>query len=182
MHFPIAYVNRVNRTKQSSKLINAENDTLELPSKFNEPHRRMLELDSASVHELLLRKGRACDQLDRIRLSVRTYVVNRKFKRVNVHGQGPNTKASDFMKNLLKKQQSAMKVYNLGRQKMLLLGLSEKDTVFRELKKEHLTMKDVTKPGAPGDSKDIDSWIWTAGCPDDLTPKQLDEWTLEGMK
>lgn len=74
-----------------------EHEKLLIPSDFSDAQRRSLRIDMLAKVEYALCEGQAHDALDKVRLAIQTFNYNVKFKVDNVRGQGPNTRAQQFL-------------------------------------------------------------------------------------
>lgn len=156
-----------------------EDELLLLPSSFNEPHRAFLGLTDLGKVEHKLREGRAHDALETLRLAIKTFNFNRQFKVNFVHGQGPNTRAQDFLATLTADKVSAADEYRRARAALLTLGLPSEDKSLQPLSNSELWGKDTSKLPELGDSKRVEPWFWTAGRPSNLSTKEEAEWSAE---
>ena len=76
-----------------------EKERLNLLSSFNQAFCSQLGLDELAKVEYALREGRAHDVLEDVWLAIQAYNYNVGFKKLNVHGQGPNTRAQKILKD-----------------------------------------------------------------------------------
>ena len=104
-----------------------EHEKLLIPSDFSDAQQRLLQIDMLAKVEYALCEGQAHDALDKVRLAIQTFNYNVKFKVDNVHGQGPNTCAQQFLSTLSQDKVSAADKYRQARTALLALGLSEED-------------------------------------------------------
>ncbi|KAJ3520759.1 hypothetical protein NMY22_g12606 [Coprinellus aureogranulatus] len=159
-----------------------ETSTLPLPSTLNEPTRASLGLTALANAELLIRKGQAHDALADIRIAIKSYNFNLKWKKDHVFGQGPNTKAQRYLDELVNDRTEAVKRYERIRNALLSLGLDPTDPTLRPIsaKDDNPKMtKNMALPSQLGDTKKSDPWFWTAVSPDGLSKKEEAEWSLE---
>jgi len=155
-----------------------EREQLLLPSSFNQVLRKQFDLTSLAIIEYQLRKGQAYDALDDLREKIKIFNANLDFKKKNVFGQGANTRAQGFLKQLTADKVSAVDKYRTAYQALTCLGLSE-ETELQELRDDQLRGKDASRPAQLGDSKEQDPWFWTVGRSCGHSAKDQAEWSLE---
>jgi hypothetical protein len=158
-----------------------EHEKLLFPSDFSDAQRRSLRIDMLAKVEYALREGQAHDALDKVRLAIQTFNYNVKFKVDNVRGQGPNTRAQQFLSTLSQDKVSAADKYRRARTALLALGLSEEDKSLQPLLNTQLWCKNDNAPAAQGDAKTEDPWYWMVGRPSGLSPAEEAEWQIESM-
>jgi len=156
-----------------------ESEVLFLPSHMSQMVRSSYGMDRFGTIEYTLREGQAHDALESVRKAIRTFNYNLKFKRDQVHGQGPNTRAESFLWTLTAEKLSCAEKYRLARSALLSLGMASDDPVFQELLDSQLWCKDSSKALKLGDSKIEDPWYWTVGRPSGLSPEEEKDWILE---
>ena len=156
-----------------------ENTPLLLPSSFNQPYRTQLGLDKVAKIEYRNREGKAHEALDAVRTAIKTFNVNVEFKVKYVHGQGPNTRAQDFLRTLAADKVSGAEKYRRNRQALLQLGLSPDDPILQELHNNQLWAKDMSRPARLGDSNKEEPWFWRVGKPSGLSDAEDKEWSVE---
>lgn len=156
-----------------------EREKLLLPSSFNEGLRKRFGLTSLAIIEYKLREGQAYDALEDLREKIKIFNVNLDFKKKNVFGQGPSTRAQDFLKQLTADKVTAADKYRIAYQALTRLGLSRAETELQELRDDELFGKDASRLAKLGDSKNGDPWFWTVGRPQGLSDKEQAEWSLE---
>lgn len=156
-----------------------EQEKLLLPSSFNQVLRERFDLTSLAITEYQLRKGQAYDALDDLREKIKIFNANLDFKKKNIFGQGPNTRAQAFLKQLTADKVNAADKYRMAYRALLYLGLSKAETDLQELHDDQLFGKDASRPAKLGDSKKDDPWFWTVGRPHDLPAKEQAEWSLQ---
>ena len=156
-----------------------EQEKLLLPSSFNRVLRERLGLASLAVAEYQLREGQAYDALDDLCEKIKIFNVNLNFKKNNVFGQGPNTRAQAFLKQLVADKVNAADKYRIAYRALISLGLSATDLSLQELGDDQLFGKDASRLAKLGDSKREDPWFWTALRPSNLPAKEQAEWSLE---
>jgi hypothetical protein len=159
--------------------ISPEQEKLLLPSSFNQVLRKQFDLTSLAIIEYQLREGQAYDALDDLREKIKIFNVNLDFKKKNVFGQGPNTRAQGFLKQLTADKVHAAEKYRMAYRALISLGLSKDKTDLEELHDDQLFGKDASRPSKLGDSKKEDPWFWTVGRPHGLSAKEQAEWSLE---
>ncbi len=136
-------------------------------------------LDHLGQIEYNLREGRAHDALDEVRTAIKIFNHNLDFKKTYVHGQGPNTRAQDFLRTLVNDKISGAEKYRTERKALLALGLPKDNPVLQDLRDNQLWAKDASKPARLGDSRREDPWFWHVGRPSGLTEKEKNEWDIE---
>jgi hypothetical protein len=156
-----------------------ELEPLLLPSSFSQPFRTKYLLDHLAKVEYRLREGRAHDALDDVRTSVKIFNHNLDFKKINVYGQGPNTRAQNFLQTLSKDKVSGADKYRTQHKALIELGLPIDDQVLQELRDDQLWGKDFSRPARLGDSRKEDPWFWHVGRPSGLTEKEQKDWSVE---
>jgi hypothetical protein len=156
-----------------------EHEKLLLPSSFNQVLREQLGLASLAVLEYQLREGQAYDALDDLCEKIKIFNVNLNFKKKNVFGQGANTRAQAFLKQLAADKVNAADKYRIAYRALISLGLSASDLSLQELHDDQLFGKDASQLAKLGDSKREDPWFWTAVRPSNLPAKEQAEWSLE---
>ena len=148
-----------------------EKDILLLPSAFDQPTREELGLISLTKIEYTLRKGQAYDALESVQEKIKNFNSNLDFKKANVFGQGPNTRAQNFLRELIADKVSTADKYRNARRALLSLGLSETDPSLKSLHNNQLFGKGVSRSAKLGDSKKEDPWFWTVGRPSGLSER-----------
>ena len=156
-----------------------EQEKLLLPSSFNQVQRDHLGLTSLAIIEHQLREGQAYDALDDLCEKIKIFNANLDFKKKNVFGQGANTRAQNFLKQLAADKVSAADKYRTAYQALISLGLSVSDPSLQELHDDQLFGKDTSRLAKLGDSKREDPWFWTVARPSNLPAKEQAEWSLE---
>jgi len=161
--------------------MNPEKERLNLPSSFNQAFRSQLGLDELAKVEYALREGRAHDALEDVRLAIQAYNYNVGFKKLNVHGQGPNTRAQKILKDFNTQKIDAADKYRRTRIALLNLGLAPEDPALQDLRRDQLWAKDTSTAAKLGDTKKEDPWFWTIGRRSGLSQDELQEWAIESM-
>ena len=156
-----------------------EQEKLMLPSSFDQVLRGHLGLTSLAVVERQLREGQAYDALDDLCEKIKIFNTNLDFKKKNVFGQGANTRAQNFLKQLAADKVNAADKYRTAYRALISLGLSASDPSLQELRDDQLFGKDASRPAKLGDSKREDPWFWTVARPSNLPAKEQAEWSLE---
>jgi hypothetical protein len=156
-----------------------EHEKLLLPSSFNQVLRERLGLTTLAVIEYQLREGQAYDALDDLCEKIKIFNVNLDFKKKNVFGQGANTRAQAFLKQLAADKVNAADKYRIAYRALKSLGLSGSDLSLQALHDNQLFGKDASRLATLGDSKREDPWFWTAVRPSNLSPKEQADWSLE---
>ncbi|TFK59425.1 hypothetical protein BDN72DRAFT_780779 [Pluteus cervinus] len=145
-------------------------NTKEHPSGFN----------TLVLIEFALREGQCHDALNKLRLAIKTFNANLKFKKDNVHGQHPNTRAQLFLATLNQDKVSALEKYNRSRDALLRLGLPPNDKTLQPLDKTQLWGRDMGLPAELGDTHKDEPWFWAVGRPNGLTKEEADDWNMQG--
>ena len=117
--------------------------------------------------------------MDEVRKAIKIFNHNLDFKKTYVHGQGPNTRAQDFLRTLTNDKINGAEKYRTERKALLALGLSEDDQVLKDLRDDQLWAKDTSKAAHLGDSRKEDPWFWHVGRPSGLTDGEKKEWDIE---
>ena len=104
---------------------------------------------------------------------------NLDFKKTNVHGQRPNTRAQTFLLTLTEDKISGAEKCRSERKALLALGLPETDQTLQDLQDDQLWSKDISRPARLGDSRKEDPWFWHVGRPSGLTEAEDREWDIE---
>ncbi|TFK61727.1 hypothetical protein BDN72DRAFT_777913 [Pluteus cervinus] len=156
-----------------------EDIPLLLPSAFDASSRAKLELVRLATVEMSLREGQCYDALDDLRRAIHIFNSNLQFKKSNIRGQRPNTRAQAFLQSLSTHKTNAAVRYRHSREAMLQLGLSPTDKSLQPLKNDQLWGKVRDGPAKLGDSKLQEPWFWSAGRPRGLTKRQITQWELE---
>ena len=125
-------------------------------------------MDKFATIEYTLREGQAHDALESVRKAIRTFNYNLQFKRDQVRGQGPNTRAEAFLRTLTAEKLNCAEKYRLACSTLLSLGMALDNIVFQELLETQLWCKNSSKPLKLGDLKIEDQWYWTVGHPSGL--------------
>ncbi|KAG6848173.1 hypothetical protein H0H93_002703 [Arthromyces matolae] len=152
---------------------------LHLPSSFSADRREELGLVEAATVEFKLREGQAHDTLQDVRTAIKTVNANVHFKKNNVSGQGPNTRAQKHLNSLLAEKKDAVHRYQHTYKALLALGLSESDKALQPLNEQDAKSKDVTERRKLGDSKVRDPWFWHTGRPTGLSEEEENKWSIE---
>jgi hypothetical protein len=158
-----------------------EDDALVLPSTFPRTMRARLNLGELATIEYNLREGQAHDALRDLRLAIKTFNYNLSLKKINIHGQSANTRAQAFLQSLSADKINAAEKYRCACTALRALGLSEDDTMFRELRDDELWMKNVSSTHALGDGGKPDPWFWALGRPSGMSAAEDKEWSRERM-
>jgi hypothetical protein len=103
------------------------------------------------------------------------------YKRAFVHGQGPVTRAKDFLQSLARDKVSAADKYRNARNALLALGLPSDDTTFQPLLNSELWMKDIDEPHVFGSGHIQNPWFWSVGRPSGMSDAEDADWSLEGV-
>jgi hypothetical protein len=157
-----------------------ELENLFLPSSFQHPSdHEKLGLTELAKLEYQLRLGQAHDALEGLRTKIKIFNTNLAFKKGNVFGQQPNTRAQQYLKTLLADKVNAADKYRQARQALLNLGLSESDQSLRPLHDHELWGKDTSHLARLGDTKREEPWFWTVGMPSGLSEAEQTEWSVE---
>lgn len=159
-----------------------ETEKLYFPSSFNQAVRSSLQLNKLAAVEYSLREGQAYDALENVRLAIKIFNFNLDFKKTYVHGQGPNTRAQEYLRTLTNDKKTAADTYRRSRAALIKLGLSETDSSLRELLDSELWSKDTSRPARLGDSRKEDPWFWTVGTPAGMSSKEKTDWSTESKR
>ena len=115
-----------------------EQEKLLLPSSFNRVLRERLGLTSFAVIEHQLREGQAYDALHNLREKIKIFNANLDFKKKNVFGQGANTRAQEFLKQLAADKVNAADKYRVAYRALVSLGLATSNQGLQELRDDQL--------------------------------------------
>jgi hypothetical protein len=129
--------------------------------------------------EYELRLGQAYDALDEVRTKIKIFNANLAFKKDNVFGQRPNTRAQQYLKTLSADKVNAADKYRQARQALLNLGLSKDDQSLRPLHDHELWGKNASCLARLGDTKKEEPWFWAVGMPSKLSEAEQTEWSVE---
>ncbi|KAG6836332.1 hypothetical protein H0H93_009028 [Arthromyces matolae] len=140
-----------------------ETTPLFLPSSFSQTRRNSTGLGEAASIEYQLREGLAHDALQDVRTTIKTINANLQFKKNNVSGQRPNTRAQQHLKTLLADRNDAVDRYHHAYSTLVELGMSETDQALRPLTPEDVWCKDASSSRKMGDSRKEDPWFWHTG-------------------
>jgi hypothetical protein len=156
-----------------------EAENLLLPSHMTIAEQERHGLADLAKIEFHLREGQAHDALEEVRLAIKTFNYNLKFKIKNVRGQGANTRAQAFLATLNMDKLKSAKRYRLARNALIALGLPTSDLSFQPLNDSDLWAKDSSRPSKLGDTKTEEPWFWTVGRPSGLSVEEEVQWSLE---
>lgn len=156
-----------------------EAENLLLPSYLTADERNQHGLVDLAKIEFNLREGQAHDALEEVRLAIKTFNYNLKFKVQNVRGQSANTRAQAFLTTLTTDKIKSAQKYRLARNALIALGLSSTDLSLQPLIDSQLWAKDSSKPSRLGDTRTEEPWFWSVGRPSGLSAEQELEWSLE---
>ncbi|KAJ7718498.1 hypothetical protein B0H14DRAFT_2412472 [Mycena olivaceomarginata] len=134
-----------------------------------------LEMDALATAEYELRRGRAYENLGRVRHVIQTVNANVRAKGAAIHGTVRNTKAQNFLKTLDNEVKIARSTYHLERDALLKLGLLLDDQSLKPLLKEQLRGKSG-KAQAAGQAKESDPWFWNVGRLSGLSEEDENQW------
>jgi hypothetical protein len=137
-----------------------------------------MKLAALAQVEYSLCEGQAFDALCDVRTAIRTLNYNLAFKKMQIHGVGPNTKGQNFLKTLSNDIQVAANTYRHARRALLALRLNENDGTLKELVRSDLFGKGGRR-AKMGDSKTHEPWIWTTGRAASLSEAEEVEWEAE---
>ena len=146
---------------------------------LSQPFRTRYGLDHLAKIEYSLQEGCAHDALDNVRKSIKIFNHNLDFKKTNVHGQRPNTRAQAFLRTLTEDKISGAEKYRSERKALLALGLPETDQTLQDLQDDQLWSKDISRPACLSNSHKEDPWFWHVGRPSGLTEAEDREWDIE---
>jgi len=157
-----------------------ELENLFLPSSFELFNRQQLHLVELGEIEYQLRLGQAYDALEEVRIQIKIFNANWDFKKESIFGQGPNTRARQYLRTLSEDKINAADKYRHARSCALLnLGLPKNHQPLRPLHDSELWGKDASRPAQLGDTKLEEPWFWSVGIPSGLSETERDEWSAE---
>lgn len=110
--------------------------------------------------------------------AIQTLNWNLHLKKTIIHGVGSNTKGQNCLKTLSNDIQLAADTYRRAHTALMKLGLPENNPVLKPLLKSDLFGKGG-KQVAIGDSRKVESWVWTTGRGVDLSEEEEKEWEAE---
>jgi hypothetical protein len=165
--------------KHEDGLKEPEAENLLLPSYLTVDKRSRHGIVDLAEIEFNLREGQAHDALEEVRLAIKTFNYNLKFKVKNVRGQRANTRAQAFLATLTADKIKGAQRYRLARNALIALGLSTSDLSLQPLNDSELWGKDSSEPSKLGDTRTEEPWFWTVGRPSGLSTEQEVEWSLE---
>ena len=152
---------------------NSEDEPLLLPSSFSELFRQSyLGMSSAANAEMEIRKGRAHERLEEIRLSIQTYNHHIGLKAKEIRSQNHITRERNLQNGLLTDIRKPAYHYNKTYEALLSLGLPPDDSVLRPLQDNELWAKNTALPSHPGDSRLEDPWFWHVAAPSKSSPAE----------
>jgi hypothetical protein len=156
-----------------------ELESLFLPSSFELSDRRQLGLIELGKVEYQLRLGQAHDALEEVRTKIKILNANRDFKKKSIFGQGPNTRALQYLQTLSEDKVHAADKYRRARHALLRLGLPKNHQLLRPLHDNELWGKDTSRPAQLGDTALEEPWFWSVGIPSELSETERTEWNVE---
>ncbi|KAK7444303.1 hypothetical protein VKT23_015315 [Stygiomarasmius scandens] len=162
-----------------------ETEKLYLPSDFIEEERKTHGLQQLTDIELRLRKGEANDALRCLRSALRDRktVLTAKNKPQNyVVGTQRNLRALDVVRQSQDKVAKQRDKYVACRKAMISLGLSDKDSMYPELKDEDMWNKNVVDFIELGESSIEDSWLWRSGDVGSMSKEEKTKYDEEESK
>ena len=131
-----------------------------LPSAYHSKIREHTDMTKAVETELALRQGQADEALDDLRLHIATYESLEQRKKEG-SGVRHNTTMDRRLDNKRAAQHRARDRYRAVRDIMLILGMSQDDPKFKELRDSDLKAFTLTLVEQRlGDSYRLPSWIW----------------------
>ncbi len=152
-----------------------ENDTLELPSSYNEECIKGFGLNVLAQFEHEIRLGHAYDAIDEIRSAIHIYNAAVHEKSTQVFGQRPCTRAWQILTSLKNDVRDCANRYRLSYVALCALGLPQ-NSELKPIKDDELWGKSMTSMSKQGDSKLKEPWFWVIGKPKDLSDGA---WQLE---
>ena len=155
-----------------------EEENLLLPSSLISKDRLAYGLERLANIEYKIREGRAYDALEGLRKNIQIFNHNLGFKKENVQGQGPNTRAERYIQSLTAEKVSAADQYRMARKGLLALELSPEDETLQDLRNDQLWAKDTSHLSKIGDSRREDPWFWMVGRPSGMSEKEEEEWSI----
>lgn len=158
-----------------------EEEELKLPSAFTPEMRHLLGLAKLGNVEYNLREGQAHDALQSLRQVIQEFNYNLLDKRGNVHGVQATLRSESFLRLFTADKHAATAKYQVAREALISLGLSEGDSIWHPLLDTELWGKSVSKKRKLGDSKIRDPWFWSVVQPRGLSTEQQKEWSRDSM-
>lgn len=155
-----------------------ELENLFLPSSFDLSDHQQLGLIELGKIEYQLRLGQAHNALEEVRTKIKIFNANRDFKNKNIFGQGPNTRAQQYLQTLSEDKVHAADKYRRAWRALLRLGLPENHQL-RSLHDNELWGKDTSRPARLGDTRLEEPWFWSVGIPSGLSETERSEWNVE---
>lgn len=156
-----------------------ELENLLLPSSFDVSDHQQLGLTELGKIEYQLRLGQAYDALEEVRTKIKIFNTNRDFKNKSIFGQGPNTRARQYLRTLSEDKVHAADKYRRAWRALLMLGLPKNHQPLRPLHDSELWGKDTSRPSQLGDTKLEEPWFWSVGIPSGLSDTEHAEWKVE---
>lgn len=155
---------------QTFDLSRPETAVLHLPSSFTTLEQcETIGIKALANVEHSMRHGQAYDALQDLRFTIQTYNANLDFKKKSVRGQGPNTRAEDFLRTLKAQQRAFAQTYNRARKARLCLEevwqdlKAETDQDLLEILDSELWGKDTSRAAGSGDTATEEPWFWCVG-------------------
>ena len=156
-----------------------ETENLLLPSLLTPKERAAFGLSDLTKVEYSLQEAHAHESLSDLRLSIKAYYANIKFKKTHVTRQRQNTRAQAIIQILEQEKKDHAARYRCHYHALINLGFPPNDKSLQVLEANQLWMKDVMKKAEMGDSRKEDPWFWIVGRPRGLTKKEEAEWSVE---
>ncbi|KAK0492860.1 hypothetical protein EDD18DRAFT_1108471 [Armillaria luteobubalina] len=156
-----------------------ETAKLPIPSQLTANQHVRYGVDGLISIKYSLRVGQAHDILAKIHELIIGQSYNTQIVCMEFHGQRMQTRAHDFITRFKLDKLDAMHRYNHIRKCLISLGMSSTNTDLCELKEGHLTAKNAVQSRELGDSSKLDSWLWGAIKPENLSESAEEEWVTE---
>jgi hypothetical protein len=150
----------------SKNPINAENETLWLPSDFPSEDRIRLELHDLAADEVKLREGEAFDAIRIVQSMCKGLSALQADKKKQDHGMDMNLRSLDKIRDLESRRDRAMDSYNSAQQALVRLGAVKEDdpeSPFPPLSIEDTYRKSTLDKRSLGDSRNMDGVLWRLG-------------------
>ncbi|KAH6880562.1 hypothetical protein BKA70DRAFT_1575759 [Coprinopsis sp. MPI-PUGE-AT-0042] len=142
----------------SSETVQAEDQTLGMPSDFDDVSRTELGLDELADLERRLLEGTAFDSISKIRTAVQFVSALTGGKMVNLTGQNQLTRIASRVYDAENLRDFEIRFYNSTRGRLLCLGLPEDDATFRLMDVASTTRKSTFLKRALGDTYKLDTF------------------------
>ncbi|KAH9913617.1 uncharacterized protein B0H18DRAFT_850835, partial [Fomitopsis serialis] len=156
-----------------------EDEPLVVPSDFSTSERKDLGLEALAVFERRIRLGHAYDLLNAVKMLVNHQGAFLSDKRKHARGQKDNTRSQKQVSAAAARTRVLAGLYNYNRDRLLALSDTATSDILKPINMEQdLKSKNWRKPREQGDSREEQSWIWTA-IPPWTSKTDADAWQLE---